>query len=342
MMAAMANTVLRTSTAVVGGSGLLASRIIDRLTKHAVAVRTIEPSEPPAQLARALEGAEAVVVLDRIGGLDLDGTGGSDLALGAIRNLFAAARDAGVRTLVVVSSAMVYGARDDNPIPLTEDAPVRPDPGLPYALACAELERLALDFGREDADRNVAVLRPVVVLGPASTEWLRRSVWGRRGVPIGDTLAPRQFVHVDDVASAVELACTRSLDGVYNVAPDGWIAGDTFRELAGTLDVPVPARARPALASLRRALVGAALPKGLEAYAVSPWVVASGRLRSLGWEPRHTSEETFVEADRARGWRALSPRARQELSLGAVGALVIAAAVSAAVLVRGRHRRSGS
>jgi nucleoside-diphosphate-sugar epimerase len=337
----MSSTLLRTTTAVVGGSGLLSSRVVDRLTQHAVAVRNVEPSEPQAQLVRALDGAETMVVLDRIGGLDLDGTGGSDLALASVRALFAAARAAGVRSVVVLSSAMVYGAHDDNPVPLTEDAPARPDPALLYALACTELERLAHDFGREDAGRSVAVLRPVVVLGPASTEWLRRSAWGRRGVPVGDTLAPRQFVHVDDVAAAVEMACTLSLDGVYNVAPDGWIAGDTFRELVGTVNVAVPTRARRALALVRRAVLGAALPVGLDAYTHSPWVVANDRLRSTGWQPAHTSEETFVEADRARGWRALSPRARQELSLGVVGGLLIGLAASVVLVLRRRRRRSG-
>lgn len=333
----MPGTVLRTTTAVVGGDGLLSARVLDRLAGDALAVRPVDPHEPA--LARSLEGVETLVVVDRVGGGDLDGTGGSDLDLPAVREVLAAARRTGVAALVVVSSAMVYGAREDNPVPLTEDAAVRPAPGVPYAIACAELERLAAEFGDEDAARRVAVLRPAVVLGPASTEWLRRSAWGRRGVPADDTLAPRQFVHVDDVAEAVAHVCAERLEGVFNVAPDGWIAGDTFRELVGGVEAAVPSRARRVVGALRHAVGGAPVPAGLEPYTTAPWVVASDRLRSAGWEPRYSSEEVFVEADRARGWRALSPRSRQELSLGVVAALVAGAAVAGAALLRRRHRR---
>src|SRR4051794_14153036 len=46
--------------------------------------------------------------------------------------------DASTRTVVYVSSAMVYGAWPNNPVPLTEDAPMRPNPGFGYATAKAE------------------------------------------------------------------------------------------------------------------------------------------------------------------------------------------------------------
>ena len=98
-------------------------------------------------------------MLDVASGLDLDGTGGSDLDLVGVRRLLADADAAGVRSLVVLSSAMVYGAGPDNPVPLTEEAAIRPEPALPYAVARAELERLVADYRDDGADRTVAVLR---------------------------------------------------------------------------------------------------------------------------------------------------------------------------------------
>src|SRR3954453_6474273 len=44
--------------------------------------------------------------------------------------LLTAAAAAGVRRLVLLTSAMVYGATPDNPVPLPEDAPLRADPDL--------------------------------------------------------------------------------------------------------------------------------------------------------------------------------------------------------------------
>jgi nucleoside-diphosphate-sugar epimerase len=338
MMAAMAETILRTSTAVVAGASALAARVTEQLGRGAIAVRRVDPSTPHDRMREALEGVETVVLLDVGSGVDLDGTGGSDLDLAAVRRLLVGAEAAGVRSLVVLSSAMVYGAREDNPVPLTEDAPIRPEPQLPYALARAELERLVADYRSGATDRTAAVLRPAVILSSASTEWLRRSAWGRRGLPPDDNLAPRQFVHVDDAVGAVVVACEQRLDGTYNVAPDGWIAGDTFLELVGGARLPLPGRLRRMVRSARRTWSRSSLPEGLEPYTRAPWVVAGDRLRAVGWEAAHSSEETYVDADPARGWRALSPRARQELSLGVVGAAVVGALAAAYVVVRRRRR----
>jgi nucleoside-diphosphate-sugar epimerase len=331
-------TLLRTSTAIAAGDTPLARTVYDELAQRSIAVRHVDLSADEADARASLEGVASLVLLDVGTGVDLDGTGGSELDLAAVRSQLRLAADAGVSSLVVVSSAMVYGAHDDNPVPLTEDAAVRPSLELPYAMARVELERLAAGF-RRPGERTVAILRPAVVVGGESSDWLRSSAWGRRGLPADDELPPRQFVHVDDLAHAVTLACEASLDGVFNVAPDGWIAGDTFRELVGAPLLPVPARLRRMARAVRNAVVGSAVPPGVAPYTRCSWVIASDRLRAAGWKASQTSEEAFVEADRARGWRALSPRARQELSLGVVGAVLAAIAAGVIVLIRRSHRR---
>ena len=212
---------------------------------------------------------------------------------------------------------MVYGAGPDNPVPLTEDAAIRPEPALPYALARAELERLVADYRDGGPDRTVAVLAAAVILHAGSTEWLRRSPWGRRGPP--------SRRHHGAAPVRASRRCRRRhridvrprLDGTYNVAPDGWMAGETFRRL-GRRCVGAVAGARQTCAVdvATSRLRTRRSPPGVEPYTEHSWVIASDRLRAEGWQPAHTSEETLVEADPARGWRALSPRARQELSLG--------------------------
>ncbi len=336
-MASVSQTLLRTSTAIASSDTLLARLVTEALAERSIAVRQVDLGADDVEAETALEGAATLVLLDVGTGVDLDGTGGSDLHLGAVRAQLRHAEAAGVESLVVLSTALVYGAHDDNPIPLTEDATLRPPADLPYALARVELERLAAGF-RKEGERRVAILRPAVVLGPHSSEWLRTSPWGRRGLPADDTVPPRQFLHVEDLARAVVTACDQSLDGVFNVAPDGWITGDIFRELVGPPLLPLPAQVRRVARRLHDALFRPAVPPGVVPYTSASWVVAADRLRQHGWTARHTSEEVFVGADRARGWRALSPRARQELSLGVIGALV-AGVVAAVVLLLRRARR---
>jgi len=61
------------------------------------------------------------------------------------RDVLKQACHGGVRTLVHISSAVVYGAWPDNPIPLPEDAPLRPNTGFAFAIAHAEAERLVAE-----------------------------------------------------------------------------------------------------------------------------------------------------------------------------------------------------
>ena len=70
-----------------------------------------------------------------------DGT----LATTVTRNLLAGASAADVRHLVVLSSATVYGAWPNNPVPITEVQPLRPVPEFAYAVGHAEVEQLVVD-----------------------------------------------------------------------------------------------------------------------------------------------------------------------------------------------------
>ena len=63
------------------------------------------------------------------------------------RRVLDAAAAAGRAHVVVLSSATVYGAWPTNPVPLTEDAPLRPNPGCAFAVQKAEIERLAPSGG---------------------------------------------------------------------------------------------------------------------------------------------------------------------------------------------------
>ena len=57
-------------------------------------------------------------------------------------NAFDAAAAAGARRFVYSSSVAAYGFHRDNPVPMTEDWPVRPAARLFYAQEKAELENL--------------------------------------------------------------------------------------------------------------------------------------------------------------------------------------------------------
>src|SRR5207249_6247601 len=165
------------TVAVTGVSGHVGQRLLHRLevdrdVSRVVGVDARDPHLRPAKLdfyrvdlASAdlkplLEGADVLVHLafamsppqepELLARVNVDGT----------RRLLDAAGAVGVRHVVYTSSAMVYGARRDNPVPLTEEAPVRPHPGLTYAVQKAEAERLLTDWRGDHPATTVALLRP--------------------------------------------------------------------------------------------------------------------------------------------------------------------------------------
>jgi nucleoside-diphosphate-sugar epimerase len=172
--------------------------------------------------------------------------------------------------------------------------------------------------------------------------WLARGLRATSAVrAAGPADPPAQFVHLDDLTTAIVLALEHRLDGPFNVSPDGWIAGDQLRALAGGPRVRVPERVARRLAWLRWRLDPASAPPGLVPYTMHPWVVANDRIKAAGWVPDLSNEEAYVAAHRPAPWATVSPQRRQELALA--GASVLMAGIVAGVIAlirRGSSRRA--
>jgi nucleoside-diphosphate-sugar epimerase len=241
------------------------------------------------------------------------------------------------RHLVVVSSAMVYGAWENNPVPLTEDAVLRPPNEFAYARQLAAVEQLADEWRRAAPGRTVTVLRPVVAMAADGTSGLARALAAGMGQRFAVDDPPAQFVHLDDLAEAVACSVERRLDGVFNVAPDGHIPAQQVRALAGARPrLQLPDRAAEVVDHLRWRFQRGPIPPGLRGYTRAPWLVANDRLKAQGWVPTVTNEQAYVEGTEAKWWTMVTPKRRQELALGGM----VAIAIAAAVMITAMGRRS--
>lgn len=239
--------------------------------------------------------------------------------------------------VVLVSSAMVYGAWANNPVPLTEDALLRPDVEFAFARQLGAVEQFVDEWRLEVPGRTVTVLRPAVSMAADGTSRLASALAAGMGQRVGEDDPPAQFLHLDDLASAVVLATEKRLDGVYNVAPDGWIAGERVRALAGAVPrLRLPERVNEVVANLRWRFQRGPIPPGLRSYTRWPWLVANDRLRAEGWRPIITNEQAYVEGTEAKWWTMVTPKRRQELALGL---LVVSLLVGAGAIVRAVRRR---
>jgi nucleoside-diphosphate-sugar epimerase len=316
------------STIVLSGStDALGLRVKSLLDESQEVDRVIAVGEDHSDLKASLDGASAVIQLD--GGID------------ETKALLDAAAGIGASTVVLLSSATVYGAWPTNPVPLTEDAPLRPNADLDFAVRAAERERLAVEWKSDHPGTTVAILRPAVPVAEDGRGWLARALRTAAAVrPAGPDDPPAQYVHLDDLASAVALAVRDRLDGPFNVAPDGWIPGEELRALAGVPRVRVPGQVARRVAWARWKLGWSATPPGLLPYTIHPWVVANDRLKAAGWTPTSTNEEAYVAGHRPAPWATVSPQRRQELALGGAAAALVGAAAGTVALVRRARRHT--
>ncbi|MEM8923251.1 MAG: NAD-dependent epimerase/dehydratase family protein [Actinomycetota bacterium] len=243
----------------------------------------------------------------------------------------------GCRHLVVLSSAMVYGAHPGNPVPLTEGNERRPNEGLGYALAKASLEERA-EAWAERADGRLAVLRPTTTLSERGAGYVAAAMRTAIALRADDVEAPVQFLHHHDLAAAAALAAERQLDGVYNVAPDHWLAPDEFSDLLAEVELPRP----PAVTAVTGRLGPLLRPRtthALAPYVAHPWVVANDRLRAEGWTSTYTNEEALVAGMPTPRWRSIWDRRRQELALAATGVGAVVVVAGGILAVRRLWRR---
>lgn len=284
-----------------------------------------------ADLSSIFCGADTVVHLDSRGtpGETNPAADESDLLI-AYRVLQAAA-DCRVDQIVLLSTALVYGARTANPLPLTEDAPVRPNPDFSWAVARAEIEKLAADWKKSNQSTAVSVLRPTTLVTDDDLGQLARVLHNARLGVAADGDPPVQYLHIDDLAGAVTTVVECRADGPLNVAPEGWIPPDALRDLEGPKPrLRVPMWMARGLAAVRRRAGLAPVPPGVVPYTSHSWVVASDRLRSLGWEPAYSNEEAWVVSHNPGPLEWIPARRRQELALavaalGVIGGLGILA-----------------
>ena len=248
------------------------------------------PGDPA--FAEALAGVDTLVLFPLIDAADRNEEGRRARVLAGTRRSLEAAT--GAATVVLWSSGVVYGAHPDNPVPIPETQPTRPNPEFPAAGILAESEQVAL--AADSGDRAVVVLRGAGVWAPAWGTFLARSLMAPAMVGVRGQDPPLQCLAPADAVSALALATTGRLNGVYNVAPDDWVGARDAARAAGRRRLEVPQRVAQSTAERLWQAGMSAATAGELAFQTHPWVLGNAKLRQAGWAPTRSSAEAFAEA----------------------------------------------
>lgn len=199
----------------------------------------------------------------------------------------------GVRKVVVLSSANVYGPSPDNPQFLTEEAPLLGAQRFSEIRDLMEVDMLAQNFLWRHPEIETVILRPCHILGRvrnAPSNYLRAV----RPIMILGFDPMVQVVHERDVLQAIELALEPGRRGIYNIRGPGEVPLSRAFELVGKRPLFVPAGlARRALNGMWRSRLGNFPAPELDYVRYVCMVDDQRARRELGYAHRFDIQQTL-------------------------------------------------
>jgi nucleoside-diphosphate-sugar epimerase len=226
-----------------------------------------------------------------------------DVNIRGTRAVYQAAARQGIRKLVLTSSVVAYGLHADNPIPLTEESPLRPNPGLYYGRAKAANEGFLDEFTRQHPEMVITRLRPCTVIGPQADPALMTSFYSPTAVLVKGYNPLYQLLHEDDLARALHVVIRTDAPGIFNVTSDDPCTLEELTHKRGgkVLILPLP-MVRVILGILWRTGKSAFAPEWVD-LSRYPIVASNARLKSLGWQPQYTTAQAYYSLLASRGIR---------------------------------------
>lgn len=212
------------------------------------------------------------------------------------QNIFEAAAHQGVKKIIFTSSVVAYGIHPDNPIPLTEQSSLRPNPGIYYSRAKVSIEKYLDSFEKQHPEIVVTRLRPCTVVGPHADPAQMTSFTSTTATLVKEYDPPYQLLHEDDLAQAIYLAVQKDIPGIFNVAGDDPIK---LSQLAlskpGGKVISLPYGLSRFLAWLAWRMGSSVFaPEWLD-LACYPLIVSNEKIKHHGWKPQFTTAEAYAD-----------------------------------------------
>jgi len=200
----------------------------------------------------------------------------------------------GVQKLIITSSTVAYGIHPDNPIPMTEESPLRPNTNLYYSYAKAANETFLDAFCQDHPEIIVTRLRPPTVVGPTANEKLMAQVVANV-IPVIRGYNPLiKLLHEEDLAQALYKAICEDLPGIYNVTSDEPRSMPQLAETSNSRIFPLPEFVVRGMSSLLWRLgVTPFAPEFIELLSKYTFITSNEKLKASGWSPKYTTPEAY-------------------------------------------------
>ncbi len=302
----------RNIVAITGASGYLGKLLVpalqkDRKIERVIAIDVEPPADPPqskkvefiqadvrdADIAKAIKGADVLVHMAFKLWRFPDSKDLDEVNIRGSYNIFEAAVQAKVKKLIFTSSTVAYGIHADNPIPLLEKFPLRPNEGLYYSRQKAACEKKLHEIQKNHPRMQVTILRPCAVAGPNAPPNQFDAYISDPAIVVRGYDPPAQLVHEEDVIQALRMAIHKDLPGIYNVTADETQSLRQATQSRGGRVLALPLFViKPLLSLLWRSRKTIAAPEWI-LMSMYPFIASNEKLRAEGWKPKYTTPAIY-------------------------------------------------
>ncbi len=205
-----------------------------------------------------------------------------------------ACQASGVKKIIVSSSGAAYGYHADNPLPLTEDCPLRGNEAFAYSHHKRVVEEMLATWRVAHPELKQVIFRIGTILGKTVRNQITALFEKPRLLALRGADSPFVFIWDQDVVACLLRAIETDRAGIYNLAGDGVLG---IREIAARLGKPClelpPGVLRLALQVLKPLGLTQYGPEQLDFLRYRP-VLDNTRLKTeFGYLPQMTSAQVF-------------------------------------------------
>ena len=203
-------------------------------------------------------------------------------------------RKYGVKQVLIMSTFFVYGADAYNPALLDENTPLKAAELTLDLVDSVELENLANIYLYKYPELNITILRPCHIAGPGIRNSMSALLSSNKAPVLAGFSPMMQFMHIDDVAEATVIAYKGNKPGIYNVAPEDYVAYQDALIASGCKRRFLPSIPPALPLSISKLMRSRAFPSYLINYFKYP-VIIDGSLfkQTFGFKPKRGFNDIF-------------------------------------------------
>jgi UDP-glucose 4-epimerase len=204
-------------------------------------------------------------------------------------------RKYGVKKVVVLSTAHLYGALPDNHAFIEEDDPIRAEQEYSALHQVIEVDTYVRSWMYRYKDVKAVIFRPCNIVGPTITNSMVQYLTRDFSPTLFGFDPVMQFIHEDDLTEAVAMAVEKEdVSGVFNIAGPGVIPLSKAIKEAGGKVLPIPHPLVYLSINVLWSLGLSLFPSPEVDYLRYPCIVSVERAEKiLGFQPQFSLMETL-------------------------------------------------